>query len=129
MFPPDLGGPATYVPSLGRFFVERGHEVRVLAFCSDPAPTGHPFEVETISRGSLPLRYLKAFWRVLRTAGWADVVYVQEHLALLVPYKLLCDSPETERTEPGEPCPASVEIVEERAPDPRFAALAQLKFD
>ena len=83
VFPPDLGGPATYVPSLGRFLVERGHEVRVLAFCSDPAPTGHPFEVETISRGSLPLRYLKAFWRVLRTAGWADVIYVQEHLALL----------------------------------------------
>lgn len=83
MFPPDLGGPATYVPSLGRFLVERGHEVRVLAFCSDPAPTGYPFEVETISRGSLPVRYLRAFWRVLRTAGWADVVYVQEHLALL----------------------------------------------
>lgn len=83
MFPPDLGGPATYVPSLGRFLVERGHEVRVLAFCSDPAPTGYPFPVETISRGSLPVRYLRAFWRVLRTAGWADVVYVQEHLALL----------------------------------------------
>lgn len=83
MFPPDLGGPATYVPSLGRFLVERGHEVRVLAFCSDPAPEGYPFEVETISRGSLPVRYLRAFWRVLRTAGWADVVYVQEHLAFL----------------------------------------------
>ena len=83
VFPPDLGGPATYVPSLGRFLVERGHEVRVLAFCSDPAPEGYPFPVETISRGSLPVRYLRAFWRVLRTAGWADVVYVQEHLALL----------------------------------------------
>lgn len=83
VFPPDLGGPATYVPAIGRFLVERGHEVRVLAFCSDPAPTGYPFEVETISRGSLPARYLRAFWRVLRTAGWADVVYVQEHLALL----------------------------------------------
>ncbi len=83
MFPPDLGGPATYVPSLGRFLVERGHEVRVLAFCSDPAPAGYPFSVETIHSGSLPTRYLKAFWRVLRTAGWADVVYVQEHLALL----------------------------------------------
>lgn len=83
VFPPDLGGPATYVPAIGRFLVERGHEVRVLAFCSDPAPTGYPFEVETISRGSLPARYLRALWRVLRTAGWADVVYVQEHLALL----------------------------------------------
>lgn len=83
VFPPDLGGPAVYVPSLGRFLVERGHEVRVLAFGSDPAPEGYAFEVETISRGPLALRYLKAFWRVLRAAGRVDVVYVNEHLALL----------------------------------------------
>ena len=83
VFPPDLGGPAVYVPSIGRFLVERGHEVKVIAFCSDPDPTGFPFEVETISRGSQPVRYVKAFWRVLRTAGKYDVVYVNEHLALL----------------------------------------------
>lgn len=83
IFPPDLGGPSVYVPSFGRFLVERGHEVKVIAFCSDPAPEGHPFEVESIARGSLPLRYLKAFWRVLRQAKGYDVVYVQEHLAYL----------------------------------------------
>ena len=83
VFPPDLGGPAVYVPSVGRFLVDRGHEVRVIAFCSDPEPTGYPFEVTAIARGSLPVRYLRAFWEVLKAASWADVVYVQEHLALL----------------------------------------------
>ena len=83
IFPPDLGGPSVYVPSIGRFLVERGHEVKVIAFCSDPAPAGHPFEVESIARGPLPLRYLKAFWRVFREAKSFDVVYVQEHLAFL----------------------------------------------
>ena len=83
VFPPDLGGPAVYVPSLGRFLVERGHEVKVVAFCSDPAPAGYPFEVVAIPRGPLPARYLKAFFAVLREARDADVVYVQEHLALL----------------------------------------------
>jgi glycosyltransferase involved in cell wall biosynthesis len=83
VFPPDLGGPAVYVPSLGRFLVERGHQVEVVAFCSDPAPAGHPFPVQAISRGPLTLRYLRAFWKVLRAAGRADVVYVNEHLALL----------------------------------------------
>jgi glycosyltransferase involved in cell wall biosynthesis len=39
--------------------------------------------VRSISRGSLPLRYLKAFFAVLRAAGRADIVYVNEHLALL----------------------------------------------
>ncbi len=83
VFPPDLGGPAVYVPSLGRLLVERGHQVKVVAFCSDPAPSGWPFEVRAISRGPLPLRYLKAFWAVWREARDADVVYVNEHLALL----------------------------------------------
>ena len=83
VFPPDLGGPAVYVPSLARWLVERGHEVEVLAFCSDPAPQGFPFPVHTIPPGSFPVRYLKAFGEVLKRAGAFDVVYVQEHLALL----------------------------------------------
>ncbi len=83
VFPPDLGGPAVYVPSLARFLLDRGHDVRVVAFCSDPEPKGHPFPVQAISRGSLPVRYLRAFFTVLKAAGWADVVYVNEHLAFL----------------------------------------------
>ncbi|HVS19379.1 MAG TPA: glycosyltransferase family 4 protein [Planctomycetota bacterium] len=83
VFPPDLGGPAVYVPSLGRFLVERGHDVRVVAFCSDPRPTGHPFPVRAVTRGNLAVRYLEAAWAVFREARHADVVYVNEHLALL----------------------------------------------
>lgn len=83
VFPPDLGGPAVYVPSLGRYLVERGHDVKVVAFCSDPSPGGYPFPVVAIARGSLPVRYLRAFLAVWREARESDVVYVQEHLALL----------------------------------------------
>jgi glycosyltransferase involved in cell wall biosynthesis len=83
IFPPDLGGPSVYVPSVGRFLVERGHEVEVVAFCSEPAPEGYPFAVVSIARGPLPLRYAKAFFSVLHRARKSDVVFVQEHLALL----------------------------------------------
>ena len=82
VFPPDLGGPAVYVPSAARFFVDEGHEVGVLAFCSESEVTGYPFEVTTISRGNLLWRYVKAFWFVFRHARKYDVVYVQEHIAL-----------------------------------------------
>ncbi len=82
VFPPDLGGPAIYVPSLARYLLSRGHEVGVVAFCSDPNPTGYPFEVFAVTRGPLPIRYLKAFWQVFRRARNYDVVYVNEHLAL-----------------------------------------------
>jgi glycosyltransferase involved in cell wall biosynthesis len=83
VFPPDLGGPAVYVPSVARFLQERGHEVKVVAFCSNLQPGAHPFPVQAIGPGPLPLRYLRAFWTVFRAAAWADVVYVNEHLALL----------------------------------------------
>ena len=83
VFPPDLGGPAVYVPSLGRFLAERGHHVEVIAFCSDPAPQGWPFRVHSISTRSNAVRYVQAFCAVLREAGRFDVVYVNEHLALL----------------------------------------------
>ena len=83
VFPPDLGGPAVYVPSLGRFLVERGHDVGVVAFCSDPNPTGFPFPIRAVTRGPLPIRYLKAFFAVWQEARNYDVVYVNEHLALL----------------------------------------------
>ena len=63
VFPPDLGGPAVYVPSVARFLQERGHEVKVVAFCSNLQPEAHPFPVQAISPGFLPLRYLRAFGR------------------------------------------------------------------
>ncbi|MBK8180925.1 MAG: hypothetical protein IPK67_18940 [Planctomycetes bacterium] len=56
VFPPDLGGPP---------------------------PTGYPFEVVSILPASMPVRYLRAFFVVLRHARDCDVVYVNEHLALL----------------------------------------------
>jgi len=84
IFPPDLGGPSTYVPSLARYLVERGHEVTVVAFCSDPEPTGWPFRVVSIPRCWMPLRYLRDFLAVLRETRDADVLYINEHLAFHV---------------------------------------------
>ena len=43
----------------------------------------HSRQVRAITRGALPLRYLKAFFAVWKAAREADVVYVNEHLALL----------------------------------------------
>src|ERR1700741_3605643 len=83
VFPPDLGGPAVYVPSIARFLAARGHQVRVIAFCSDPKPSGYPFDVVSILPARMSVRYLRAFFAVLRHAREFDVVYVNEHLALL----------------------------------------------
>lgn len=84
IFPPDLGGPSTYVPSFASYLVQRGHQVTVVAFCSDPAPQGWPFKVVSIPRCWMPLRYLRDFWAVWREVRHADLLYINEHLALHV---------------------------------------------
>ncbi|MFN0206271.1 MAG: glycosyltransferase family 4 protein [Planctomycetota bacterium] len=83
VFPPDLGGPAVYVPSIAKWLVSRGHDVKVVAFCEDPDPKGYPYPVIAITRVSLPIRYIKSFFAILREVKDRDIVYVQEHLALL----------------------------------------------
>jgi glycosyltransferase involved in cell wall biosynthesis len=69
---------------LAGYLTERGHEVTVVAFCSDPAPSGWPFRVVVIPRRWMPLRYLHDFLVVLLEAGRHDIVYINEHLALHV---------------------------------------------
>jgi len=37
IFPPDVGGPATYVPRIAEALVQRGHQVTVLTYSAAPA--------------------------------------------------------------------------------------------
>lgn len=79
IFPPDIGGPATYVSHLAEELHERGHTVAVIATADDPADTSatFPFPVHKVSR-KLPVwrRYLALIRTALRVAREADVIYV-----------------------------------------------------
>lgn len=86
IFPPDLGGPSTYVPSLATYLTEQGHEVTVVAFCSDPDPQGWPFQVISVPRSSMLLRYWLDFYAVWKAVKGADLLYINEHLALHVAF-------------------------------------------
>ena len=35
IFPPDIGGPSTYIPNLARYLKKKGHEVRILTLAND----------------------------------------------------------------------------------------------
>ncbi len=84
IFPPDLGGPSIYVPSLARYLVSQGHKVKVIAFCETQEHEAYPFEVITIPRCWMPFRYLRSFWAILKHTRGDDLIYINEHLALLV---------------------------------------------
>jgi glycosyltransferase involved in cell wall biosynthesis len=79
IFPPDIGGPATYVPHIAAALAERGHAITVLTLSDrlDHDDSQYGFRVVR-----LPRRLSKA-WRCLRTVSEiirlghnADVLFV-----------------------------------------------------
>jgi len=78
IFPPDVGGPATYVPFIATELVRRGHDVSVIT--ASPA-RGHddhayPFAVARVIAPSLALRLLEVVRTLRRLAARADVIFV-----------------------------------------------------
>jgi glycosyltransferase involved in cell wall biosynthesis len=80
IFPPDIGGPATYVPTIAKALAERGHQVTVLT-TSEPEnlqwdDSIYPFLVFRINRRQkIWLRSLKCIAEILRLGRTADVIY------------------------------------------------------
>lgn len=53
IFPPDIGGPASYIPRIGAALVDRGHEVEVVTLADAEAiaaPRAFPFPVHRVPR-------------------------------------------------------------------------------
>jgi len=80
IFPPDIGGPATYVPLIAKALTERGHQVTVLT-TSEPEnlrwdDSIYPFRVFRINRRQrIWLRALKCIAEVFRLGRTVDVIY------------------------------------------------------
>ena len=83
LFPPDIGGPATYVPRIATELAGRGHRLAVVGgappeWRPGEAAESWPYHVARVSRGlPLPRRLAAAAGTLLRTARGADVLYVQ----------------------------------------------------
>lgn len=84
LFPPDVGGPATYVPAIAKALALRGHRVVVVAPQDRAAPcpvADPPYRLVRFYRASF-LRYAnfvlelwRAFAATLREARGCDVIY------------------------------------------------------
>jgi glycosyltransferase involved in cell wall biosynthesis len=78
IFPPDIGGPATYVPQLARALAQRGHQITVLTL-SDRLDhdDGHfPFPVVRLPRHlRKPLRWPYTIHQIVRLGRQADVLF------------------------------------------------------
>ena len=79
IFPPDIGGPATYVPTMAGELVKRGHKITVVTLSDrlDHGDRSYNFPVLRIRRGLFkPLRFFLTVLRILREGRSAQVLYV-----------------------------------------------------
>ena len=78
-FPPDIGGPATYVPMLARDLITQGHEATVVTLSDDldHDDGSYPYCVERIPRqAKKPFRWLLTVRSILRLGRRADILFV-----------------------------------------------------
>jgi glycosyltransferase involved in cell wall biosynthesis len=79
IFPPDIGGPATYVPHIAAALAERGHNITVLTLsdCLDHDDSQYGFRVMRLPRRlSKPWRWLRTVREILRLGQDADILFV-----------------------------------------------------
>jgi glycosyltransferase involved in cell wall biosynthesis len=79
IFPPDIGGPATYVPHIAAVLAARGHSITVLTLsdCLDHDDSQYGFRVMRLPRWLFkPWRWLRTVREILRLGQDADVLFV-----------------------------------------------------
>jgi glycosyltransferase involved in cell wall biosynthesis len=92
IFPPEIGGPATYVPELARHLASRRHEVHVITFGIPGYEERDGYFIHRLPYPklpkalALPLRIIKAGLlcaRVIKRYN-LEVIYAQEYLSGLI---------------------------------------------
>ncbi len=77
IFPPDIGGPASYVPRIAEALTARGHAVAVITLADDPAGGGaYSFPVRRILRKMPRIpRMIRTILAIAASARAADLIY------------------------------------------------------
>jgi glycosyltransferase involved in cell wall biosynthesis len=137
IWPPDVGGPASHGPDLGRFLAARGHDVRavVSAGRGGPEPAGFPLRATNRER-PLPVRLAAGAAAVARAARGADAMYatgMYARSALVsrlwrIPLVLkLVNDPAYERARSLGLWAGTLEEFQVARPTPRLQALRALR--
>lgn len=92
IFPPAIGGPATYADNLARELTAKGHAVTVLSYGENGSSSaGRNFEIFWVSsRLPVGIRHLAYFLKSLRLLSRNDAVLVFDPFAVGVPVALAC---------------------------------------
>lgn len=85
IFPPDIGGPATYCEKLLNELPKHGFDVTLITY-ADKIPKTEEKNIIRISRDqNIFLRYLKYFWQCYKLTKNVDVVYAHDLISVGIP--------------------------------------------
>jgi glycosyltransferase involved in cell wall biosynthesis len=78
IFPPDIGGPASFVPKISDFLIENGHNVKIICLSEDGSiHTEDNLDVIRIKRSNnLPIRWIKTIYQIVKNGRRRDLIFV-----------------------------------------------------
>jgi len=85
IYPPDIGGPATYSQLIAREFTKREIDVSVICYSDKKHKDEEKFKIVRILRKNKLFRYLSYFWNLIKLARNCDVIYAQGPLSAGLP--------------------------------------------
>ena len=78
IFPPDIGGPATYSADIANALSERGWDVKLICYSNRRYRDTYNFPVIRITRSEYKQwHYIKYFFRLFLMSLFADIIYAQ----------------------------------------------------
>ena len=83
IFPPDIGGPATYSQLIAREFSKRNIDVKVICYSDEDSNSDNVIRI--LRKQNKLIRYWLYFWNLLKLSKDADVIYAQGPLAAGMP--------------------------------------------
>ena len=78
IFPPDIGGPAVFVPKIAKHLENQGHEIQIICLADDLSVDNEDqLSVRRIKRSTnLLLRWIKTFFLIVNYGRNSDVIFV-----------------------------------------------------
>ena len=78
IFPPDIGGPASFVPKISDFLIENGHNVKIICLSEvRNINTEDNFDVIRIKRSNnLPIRWINTIYQIVKNGIRSDLIFV-----------------------------------------------------
>ena len=77
IFPPDIGGPASFVPKIAELYSNSGHDVTVVCLTDRKQTDNSNFKVVRILRNqNLLIRWIKTVSQIIRQGYNADLLFV-----------------------------------------------------